>query len=241
MVQCDISDLSQTMETIEGRLALLLSVDSTFSIELSVCRALQGRQGEKLMEATILDKLPTADKPIKLATSVVALRSLKEAPLAKWTGEGSTNILAAVMEQLQKMSKGQAPNMEHFSSDFMKQVRKRLEWFCTHVPEKVGGQKPGPPLNGEKTASAKLKALEARLNKGTADLSSLDELHSFEWLLSVPERARLSELATKMVSAATKKVVKRTGKVVDKKKAAKAEKTEEESLADVFALFGGST
>lgn len=227
------------METIEGRLALLLSVDSSFTVELAICRALQGRQGEHLLENDILSRMPSDNRTMTLNASIASLKSLRESPVCKWTGDSAEKILAAVIEQLQYMSKGQPPKMEHFTSEFMQVVRSRLPLFCTHVVEKSGNAK-AHTLVGEKAASAKLKSLEAKIKNDKADLAAMDDIHTYEWLLSAAEKNKLKDLATKIVTATTKKVVKKRGKA-DAKKAEKAEKNEEESLADVFALFGGTT
>lgn len=239
LVQCDISDVSSILETIEARLALLLSIDSTFSVELSVCRALQGKQGDQLVEKEILARLPTAQKTMALGSAVASLKSLRESTMCKWTGDSAGNVLAAVIEQLVIMMKGQPAKMEHFSSEFMQLVRARLPFFCTHYVEKSGNAK-AHTLVGEKAAPAKLKNLEARIKDGSADLASVDDLHTFEWLLTAAEKNKLKDVTAKLVAATTKKFVKKKGKA-EAKKAQKAEKNEEESLADVFALFVGTT
>ena len=155
--------------------AALRSVDPTFAIEMLFFSSMVGKGGEKLLQAQILELMPTRTTTMEAKSVLSSLKKLQCSELYKFTGVASQNVVVSVSQLIQHLEEGRQPSFASNPDPFMAEMKLAISHFCKHK------QQDGTLLSG---ADAVIE-----LAKGLKDLKKIriEDLEmpvKFSWLLS---------------------------------------------------------
>lgn len=236
LVDLDVASGSDIKQKMEEKLPFLTSIDRSMQIELKVLEALQGPQGDLLVEQSILAVLPTASRSVELAKASSEIDQLKVSGLFKMVGPTGQNMVVAVQQCLQTMQRGGAPPTQFMTSSGMAKVVPLLSHFCRHTIEKGGSGGKDKVLEGAAAASQKLKELKVKVDKKSATFSDTEDLHRFEFLLSTDQQEQLRMLTKELLGTVAATSSKAAASSSTSKAAATKVKDDKAKL-DVMALF----
>ena len=155
--------------------AALRSVDPTFAIEMLFFSSMVGKGGEKLLQAQILELMPTRTTTMEAKSVLSSLKKLQCSELYKFTGVASQNAVVSVSQLIQHLEEGRQPSFASNPDPFMAEMKLAISNFCKHK------QQDGTLLSGADAVT--------ELAKGLKDLKKIriEDLEmpvKFSWLLS---------------------------------------------------------
>ena len=122
MIECCEGGI-HILDKLQSKITLLISIDSTFSIEVAACAALVGKSGLKLMQESLLSVLPTLTERQTLEDAVLESKKLQATSLYGMVNSDGKGLCDAVCSLLTRMSSGTSPSRTLLAnSDFMQQV-----------------------------------------------------------------------------------------------------------------------
>jgi hypothetical protein len=145
------------LDFLRKKTPLLQSLDATCCIELAVMQGLLGEGGLALMQAAIIQSLPSKGSPRNIEHCLQLLTEVGSSGTYTFTGPDAQRTHDAVKEMLGSMLRGKPPKIAAMQTDvFMAQVADLLPELCIEI---VGGEK-----GKEKTLTGK-DAVKAKLDK----------------------------------------------------------------------------
>ncbi len=205
------TDAKTVGSLLKKKLDLLLSMGSTFIIEMQVIEALAGDGGMQMIQDAALAMLPSKAKPTSVTLETISARmsAMKNSSLYKYNGskgQSSVDVTAANFEQ---MIQGREPRVESLKASLVfAAVLAALPLFC-HRSVQNAGSVAKVTHYGEKALYITLKEAVAKDTAKTLCFGDLNDLHVYAWLLTAAQKATLEGLTKNILAGLTVKVVKK--------------------------------
>ncbi len=111
---------------------VVISLDSSFKIELADFAFVSGEGGDKVVQAKILEMLPSSQHEESVIGPLAKLVALRESDMAKCCARAAPSQLKLVVERAENMQKGVEPRIHTLVlSDFMQKVGETIPWFMS--------------------------------------------------------------------------------------------------------------
>ena len=152
--------------------AALRSVDPTFAIDMFFFCSMVGKGGEKLLQAQILELMPTRTTTMEAKSVLSSLKKLQCSELYKFTGVASQNDVVSVSQLIQHLEEGRQPSFASNPDPFMTEMKLAISNFCKHK------QQDGTLLSAADAVAKGVKGLKK------IRIEDLEMPVKFLWLLS---------------------------------------------------------
>ena len=243
MLHLESTPIQVVLDSVKKKAGLFLNVDRSFLVEVACMEAMISHQGDGIMEKKIQDCFPSEVSPCTLDETHHKLTALDGSLITQVTGSSASQTLDAVLEIIQGMGKGDAPQRQFFTSAFMQKLQPKLDLFCQFKLEKDGKT---VLLTGKDACQARFQELCKKDETGSITFKDLEDIHCYEWLLEgKANKNKMQEMTANLLLAAkvnAKDVAKRQSKGKAESMASKGSSTGAQpaagTMADVMALFG---
>jgi hypothetical protein len=226
------------LEVAQSKLAMFLSIDRSWGVEIALYQAMLGKQGERVLEKEVETKLPTKVKLLSLAESIAQLAQLRCSPICRVAGTKGSDQVGGVISMLQNMLQGTSPDTELMTSPMMKKVALTLPFFATHPQTAESGAEP-IILVGKDAIAARLAVLTA--DEPSQSLDSLDWFMGFKFLLTPEQETAIKAMTRKLVGHIMKSKRLSTKTTTTSKgvpSTTSSASAKDDVLAETMALFG---
>jgi hypothetical protein len=171
----------------------LVAMDPMFKTDSQWMLSMVGVAGERRLEQKCMEMLPSATKSMTLTGSIQKLQALRGSPLCAFCCESAQGAVMSLLDVLGLMVAGKAPNIKANSTDFIKKVLIRLQYFCKYGED--GKQ------TGAAAATAHLQTLLATTS-AKCSIADIEPVVVFSWLLSQEDQAKAAGFVKDVLSNA---------------------------------------
>ncbi len=233
------ADSKTVQALLKKKLSLLVSMDSTFVIELAVLEALAGDSGMLMIQDEVVKMMPTKAKPaiVSLDTVSARLSVLKNGSLYKYCGSKGQTSLDVVSSNFEQMLQGREPRVDALkTSAFFASIPAALPLFC-YITIQIAGAVAKVTHYGEKAIEIIRKEAIVKDTAKTLSFADLNDLHVYGWILTAAQKTMVEDLTKKVLAGLSSKQATKKAKVDPMTKAVKAKKAEEANEDSVMNLF----
>lgn len=179
----------------------LIALDRTYKVDISVITGMQGAGGEARLEAAALACLPSEKTPMTVQSSLSAITTLASSPLYNFCGKAGQTKVSLLKGLVAAVSRDARPSVSGLSvaSDFGKTCLLRLACFATY---KVKADDGDMILYGRAAVEMLLDEVREKAKRaatGALQLSDLQSIGKFHWLLNPDEAAELKQWTTTLL------------------------------------------
>lgn len=165
-------------------------MDRTWKIEAAWLASIMGEECEEKLQAAFLDLLPTTTKAVQLDECTQNISILTSTKLHSLATVKAQHSLTPAIDMIHRMLNGFTPTVPKSPSRFITRVWERLPMFMRIEMESSGEHK--KELIGAQAAKHILaKTLH---KKDKVDMSMLEKLVIFRWLLTEDEQKKVDEM-----------------------------------------------
>jgi len=170
-------------DVLTSRSEAILQIDPTFGLEISFFRWLIGAGGQQLLQARVLDALPSSQGFHSAKSVAVTIEQIKASPLYAFVsreGQSSVNIAGEFVTSLANLRMPVLKAAE--GHDFLLKVKDRLQWFLS---SNAASSSTGPGVHGLAALTAMFEIQQQKAtDKQEVKLEDLQMFHAFHWLLT---------------------------------------------------------
>ena len=204
-----IECFSDMVKILVGNTDSLVSLDSSFKLELTWLSTTAPERMVQAAKADILKRLASETQNFTLKQSMAKLEDLLKSEFIQHMTYETQGLVRGCIDILAKICKGSPPNLSVTkTSEFFKDFFDRLPYFCSYQMKDGAGTK---DLKGKQALEKQVADLKRALDKKEkVKLCDLDLLDGFSWLLDQDQKtlvgqAKKSSLLAGATASATEK------------------------------------